>query len=382
MGNWSSQATVKTSPVDVNVEISNLQSQLRVLQEENSVLRAHNSVTGFCPVPYDSLVFSGGGIKGICYVGALHVLEAHGFTNFQKFAGTSVGSLFAALCAVGYTALELGNIMQTLDFNQFFDNKHVLTEAYDFLEYYGLSSGDYLSNIVARLVEAKTGNSECTIGELYRKTGRTLVIVATNLNRRESVYFGPLNTVEQYREIPIHKAVRLSASIPFVFEAQQWNGNYYADGGVMDNFPLHVFDGVYPGDQAAINNLVPPNPAVLGINIISKRDWDTAKCQVDATINGFKDYMLSYIDIAMAENERRLMTPTFWKRSIVIPTPDFDIGTFNLPPKTQQELLLIGQQRTQHFLEENKVSHQTIATMVSATAHDHPDGIENLKFSA
>ena len=47
-------------------------------------------------------VFSGGGIKGFALVGGLQVLEERGFV-FQRTAGTSAGSILAALVTAGYT---------------------------------------------------------------------------------------------------------------------------------------------------------------------------------------------------------------------------------------------------------------------------------------
>lgn len=51
-------------------------------------------------------IFSGGGSLGIAYVGALRAVREHGFW-FARVAGTSAGSMVAALVAAGYDAAEL-----------------------------------------------------------------------------------------------------------------------------------------------------------------------------------------------------------------------------------------------------------------------------------
>jgi NTE family protein len=44
--------------------------------------------------PYQNLVFKGGGVKGIAYVGALKALEeANVMAQITGFAGTSAGSI-------------------------------------------------------------------------------------------------------------------------------------------------------------------------------------------------------------------------------------------------------------------------------------------------
>src|SRR3712207_3848927 len=67
-----------------------------------------------------ALVFEGGGVKGIGLVGALAVLEEHGFEP-QNMAGASAGPIVATRCAAGYTAAELRDTVGSPDFNQFTD---------------------------------------------------------------------------------------------------------------------------------------------------------------------------------------------------------------------------------------------------------------------
>ena len=59
-------------------------------------------------------------MKGISYVGALTALEEHGY-HFDHFAGASAGAISAALLAVGYSAKELGHVLEKTDFREFKD---------------------------------------------------------------------------------------------------------------------------------------------------------------------------------------------------------------------------------------------------------------------
>ncbi len=65
------------------------------------------------------VVFEGGGVKGIGLIGAICCFEDYGY-EFNMLAGTSAGSIIAALLAVGYTGRELKSIMLELDYNMFF----------------------------------------------------------------------------------------------------------------------------------------------------------------------------------------------------------------------------------------------------------------------
>src|SRR5271156_5786165 len=58
---------------------------------------------------FDTLVLSGGGIKGLAILGALHYVhdQLKVFTNFKNYVGTSIGSIICYLLIIGYTPLEL-----------------------------------------------------------------------------------------------------------------------------------------------------------------------------------------------------------------------------------------------------------------------------------
>lgn len=67
-----------------------------------------------------SLAISGGGGKGMFYVGALRALEKDGvLDNITTFAGTSAGALTAIPLALGFNSNELMYIVKNTDFNSF-----------------------------------------------------------------------------------------------------------------------------------------------------------------------------------------------------------------------------------------------------------------------
>ena len=65
-------------------------------------------------------VFEGGGVKGIGLVGAVAVAEERG-SQWVNIAGTSAGAIVAALLAAGYSATEMREVMEELDYNRFKD---------------------------------------------------------------------------------------------------------------------------------------------------------------------------------------------------------------------------------------------------------------------
>jgi predicted acylesterase/phospholipase RssA len=72
-----------------------------------------------------NLVFQGGSVKGIAYVGLLDVLNRKSqiLRYLERMGGASVGSITAALLAVGYPLPELKAIMRDLNIETFLDHE-------------------------------------------------------------------------------------------------------------------------------------------------------------------------------------------------------------------------------------------------------------------
>ena len=77
--------------------------------------------------PFTNLVFEGGGVKGVAYLGALEVLEERGILGqITRVAGASVGGLNAVLFSLGYSMAETRKVIWSLDFRKFMTSKGVL----------------------------------------------------------------------------------------------------------------------------------------------------------------------------------------------------------------------------------------------------------------
>jgi len=301
---------------------------------------------------YKYLVLSGGGMKGLAYCGAMDVLEKESILqNIKGFAGSSAGSIVASLLAVGYNAKELQNIIFGIDYNKIIDDKWgVFRDAINIIEDFGLAPGDYFVDLIGKFIEKKTGNKDYTINDLYKDKGITLVITGTDMNHKKTIYFSPNNKNNKSRgDISIRQAVRISMSIPFLFEPVTYDGCMCVDGGVLDNYPLHVFDGEYPGDPNARLNQCPPNHEVLGLNIMTDDEKSGYDNNTKDQIDNFWEYSVAYLDLFLKENDRRMMTPSYWKRTINIITPDIPLTKFNLSDKEKNELIDRGREYTRYF---------------------------------
>ena len=66
-------------------------------------------------------VFSGGGIKGLAFAGALEAAAEAGYDEWAQLAGTSAGAITAMALAVGYDAQSLRAALDEFDFSKVAD---------------------------------------------------------------------------------------------------------------------------------------------------------------------------------------------------------------------------------------------------------------------
>lgn len=101
-------------------------------------------------------LFGGGAIRGVSYIGAIKALEELGISP-TTFAGSSVGSIIAAMLAVGYTAEEMKDIFLKVNFDLFKDISIGLGPIF------ALSKGEVFLEWVRELIEKKF------YGDKYKK---------------------------------------------------------------------------------------------------------------------------------------------------------------------------------------------------------------------
>jgi predicted acylesterase/phospholipase RssA len=179
------------------------------------------------------LVLSGGGIKGISFIGALQALKEFDILNSIKiFAGTSIGSLILLLIVIGYSPNELYEFVKIFDFS-----KLNICDINILITKYGLNDGNIVIEILNNFLTKKNYNKDITFKELYDKTNKELIITTTNINKRCCEYLSYKN----YPNLSVVMAVRMSISLPLIFTPVKYNNNLYVDGSCMDNLPIEIF---------------------------------------------------------------------------------------------------------------------------------------------
>nr|KAI8731717.1 CAunnamed protein product [Biomphalaria glabrata] len=199
--------------------------------------------------PFENLIFEGGGNKGTSYVGCLQCLEDIGLVSqIKRFAGSSIGSITAALIALGYTSSEIDGYMSKNKEDMIFDHSFgYLSLLPNLLKDFGWNPGNGIYKWFGDMIQRKSsvGNPDMTFLDLYKERKKELCVVVTNVNQMREEYCH----IKTTPNMPIRDALRMSMAIPGVFAAifHQNNGerDIYVDGGVVCSYPLHCFDGWY-----------------------------------------------------------------------------------------------------------------------------------------
>jgi NTE family protein len=198
--------------------------------------------------PPRQLVFAGCGVCNVAYAGGLLALEDTGLSaGIRAVAGTSSGSIIATLFSLGLGAGRIRQAMYDLDFARIPDGG-LLPGALRLLLQCGWHRGDYFVGELGKIVKAELGSARATFRELYDRRPTRLRIIATNVSRSEVRVFPD----ERSWDMPLTEAVRISMSIPLVFAARRLDDEVYADGGVLWNYPISIFDAEDDGGRATL----------------------------------------------------------------------------------------------------------------------------------
>jgi NTE family protein len=297
--------------------------------------------------PFENLVFEGGGVKGLAFCGALKVLEERGIiTDVKGLAGSSAGAITAGLLACGYTSDEILDALKPKDFNEFKDDDFgIFRDVKRLMTEFGFYAGKEFHRWYGELLAKRAGHPDVTFGEIFDKFEKELVVTGTCLNRRETHYY----TKKRNPHMPVRDAVRISMSIPLFFAAVEWKGDFLVDGGVLNNYPIWVFDGEYPGDPKGRHT--DPNPNTLGLKLMTEQEIEEVSSgqQPPRDIENLKDFALSLVDCLMTQIERLHIKPGDWDRTIAINTRHIKTTQFDMSEDEKTLLLEEGHQGAEKF---------------------------------
>jgi NTE family protein len=328
--------------------------------------------------PFRNLIFEGGGVKGIAYVGAMEVLEQKGILkNIRRVGGTSAGAINALLFGLGYSNTETKKILSELDFNNFLDDSWgYIRDTSRLIEKFGWYKGDFFRNWAADRIRKKTGNTETTFNDLHgqskQKGFRDIYMIGVNLSTR----FAEVFSYEHTPRMPLADAVRISMSIPLFFASiKSPRGDIYVDGGVLNNYPIKLFDRKkYLNKENVSAHSVEPNyykdhnkrlkqegkdisqyiynKETLGFRLDSAKEIAVFRDQAEPQqhkIDDFFDYAWGLVQTILDSQSSQHLHSDDWQRTVYIDTLGVKTTEFDLDDKKKNALLRSGREHTKKY---------------------------------
>ena len=203
--------------------------------------------------PIENLVFEGGGVKGIVYVGSVEILHKRDLLkDVKRVAGSSAGGITALLLSLGYSFDDIQQEMHTMNFEDFLDKGE--KKFWDVLGWWrdvssivsdghGLYAGEKFLEWAKDKIEHKLGKRDITFKEFHELSKNNLelkdiTLTGTNLSTGQLSLFNHTMTPD----LSLALAVRITMSFPGAFSAVTIDNDVYIDGGVASNFPMFIYD--------------------------------------------------------------------------------------------------------------------------------------------
>ncbi len=215
----------------------------------------------------ERLVFSGGGARGVLYIGAYAAMhETHLFDSVTHVSGTSAGALTAAFISAGMSPQSLKLKLSTMHFKKFLGEKNSIFQTerdaaplYEFLKenirksiknrLTSLQSTEQLkpkSQIIYDRLSNNSASQLITFNDIhhlyleYPEYFKELTVTAVHAQGGALQLFNHIETPD----VEIALACKASSSIPGLLKPVMINNKLYYDGGTYDNIPTEAFDAV------------------------------------------------------------------------------------------------------------------------------------------
>ena len=257
------------------------------------------------------LALSGGGVRGAAHIGAIKALEENGI-KIDAVAGTSAGSIVAALLGMGYNADEMIKI-----FNYFSKSVMAISPKYmlnGMREKKGIQIGGITTsyNIEVAVEEAGNLKNIKNINDIKMP----IAIPATDLVLDKEVIFTNCNNLndEQYiHNIEIGKAVRASSTFPGMYAPFEYEKYQFVDGGIFDNLPVEQvkklgvdkviavkFNLQNPKKQKTIYNIVMKSIDLMSENLV-RESIKNSDCLIEINLKDVKPFNVGKLEFCYRE---------------------------------------------------------------------------------
>ena len=298
-------------------------------------------------------LFGGGAIRGAAHVGVVKALEELGIEPVI-LGGSSVGSIIAALYAVGYTPEELADIFLSVNFELFRDI------SLGFNTKFALSKGEVFLEWFRELIEKKFYGENYEKGKSehvkFKDLNKTLVIISTNMKDFSSCEFSNIETPD----FEVAMAVRISCCMPGLMRAVNIDDKLLVDGDLLKGKPMWALSKTLNNDKNRI----------LEIRLEGEFSGDDKNPL--SYVNGMYS-CITYSETSFIES--------IYKNSdkydyLTINTGDVVVVDFNYPQEKRQAVIDRGYAQTYAYFENNLLEKKKRLSEIYSKIYDNLNFVE------
>jgi len=190
----------------------------------------------------DTLILSGGSIKGISFMGSIkYLIEnkyiSENFKNIKKIICVSASFLFILMFILfeyNYDFIE--NEIYNYDFTNILNiNDISLTNLVD---NYGLINYSNIHLHIKELLKKKYNVNKMSMLKLYNISNIHIIVKVVNLSDQKIEYIDHINNPK----INILKLLQMTTAIPILMKPIKYKNKLYLDGGLCGNCPNEIND--------------------------------------------------------------------------------------------------------------------------------------------
>ena len=272
-------------------------------------------------------LFGGGAIRGVSYIGVIKAFEELGIIP-NTLAGSSVGSIFAALLAVGYTAEELKQVFLKVNFELFKDISIGIGPIF------ALSKGEVFLEWVRELIEKKFYGEKYKKGAnravTFKDIDKNLVVITTDLSNFECKEFSKFETPDY----EIASAIRISCCMPGLMKPIEYNKMLLVDGDLQKSWPMWQLS----------KNLLLDDERILEFRLEGYYENDNNISGID-----YANAVYSCMTAMSSSFIKNLYTKKDKFDYIVLNTGDIVVVDFNINETKRNDLILAGYNQTMDY---------------------------------
>ncbi len=271
-------------------------------------------------------IFGGGGIRGMCYIGAVKALKEFDI-EINDIGGSSVGSVFAALYACGYNEDEIKDLFIDFNFNMFRDiNMNIFNNDIS------LSKGEIFLDWLREKISYKIlGRKDKETKIRFKDIKKNLYILTIDLNTNTPYIFSKESSPDE----EIAMAVRASASLPGLMKPINKNNALLVDGDLIKSWPAWK---IY-------NELNQQDTRLLEFRLEGSRDGSEIKNPID-----YINSIVNTIWYLSTENVFNTFNTNDRYDYIVIDTKDVILFDFRIDREEKEKLIEKGYKATFDYL--------------------------------